>query len=226
MTDYILKITGIDDLDCSLEFYIEREKSVLLAKEELIRVYSMDKIEYYALIDSKKMGRGHLMCRIHVKRKEEGFDEILRTVVVAGYTGYSLPCMGRGNTISCCGLSVTFENVCELPTGDGVIQYGTIADIKNYSEITEEMLEGQLKEIPVNDKELALNVSKGSRIVVLLPLIWTYLTARKWNGLNTFIPFSNSIMGANGETVVKYKERDYKVYGEFMPVNGVIKISV
>lgn len=112
MIGLILKIKGIEKVDCSLDFYVERDRALHFEKADLLFAYDNGP-EYYACIDTDIVGRGALKCRAVI------IDGV-REVVVSGYTGFTIPCMGEGTTISCRGYSIEFSEAENLPQGGDV----------------------------------------------------------------------------------------------------------
>ena len=129
MTDLILHIKGIDDFSCSLEFYVERDRTLLIDKKELTRILLNGKTEYYAVLDADALGRGNLKCRIVV-------DETAgHETVISGFTGYGIPCYGDGRTIVCKDYAVSFEAVPKIPQSEAWVYMGkTNAVISDISE--------------------------------------------------------------------------------------------
>ena len=217
MTGLILKIEGVKDA-LSIEFYIERDKSIKIYKEDLIKVFRGNDVEYYAPVDTNRLGRGHLMARVEFADKEIMYPEGIRPVVVSGFTGYTIPCMGEGNTISCGGYTVSFEKVSDIPKSDAVIHYGVTID--DFDRIDLRAL-SQAKEI----KEIEVSFNAGEKVVILIPQDREE-KAYKDNGFGGKIPFSTTIMGINGDIKNMDDGRRYKVFGEFMTVDGKLKIYI
>ena len=159
MTDLILKIDGVKDA-LSVELYTQREKTIKFLKEDLIKVYKDGGIEYYAPVNANELGRGHLMAAVEFEDREPMYPGGKRRVVVSGFTGYTIPCMGEGNTISCGGYEVSFKRELNIPKSDAVIYYG-IGDLEN-PDIRE--LDG-IKEI----NEIDFSFDAGDSIVVAIP---------------------------------------------------------
>ena len=214
MTDLILKIDGVKEA-LSVEFYIEREKTIKFLKEDLIKVYKDEGIEYYAPVNANELGRGHLMAAVEFEDKEPMYPGGGRRVVVSGYTGYTIPCMGEGNTISCGGYEVSFKREQNIPKSDVVIYYG-IGDLEN-PDIRE--LNG-VKEI----NEIDFSFNAGDSIVVAVPKD-RGTVAKKDNGFGGRIEFSEKIKGANGKEMT-LNGMAYKIYGEFMVVKGNLKVYI
>lgn len=224
MTDLILKIDGIKDA-LSVEFYIEREKTIKFLKEDLIKVYNNRGVEYYAPVKANELGRGHLMAAVEFEDREPMYPGGRRRVVVSGFTGYTIPCMGEGNTISCGGYEVTFTKEKNIPVNEGTkIYVGTVKRrVIGYEYITEEMVK-ELESHEVEQMEQTINVESGDRLVVAIPADWD-LVASKDNGFGGKVPFSTSVMGANGLDL-KIDDIRYKIYGEFITVNGQRKLYI
>lgn len=224
MTDLILKIDGIKDA-LSVEFYIEREKTIKFLKEDLIKVYKNEGIEYYAPVNANELGRGHLMAAVEFEDREPMYPGGGRRVVVSGYTGYTMPCMGEGNTISCGDYEVTFTKEKNIPVNEGTkIYVGSVKKrVIGYEYITEEMVK-ELASHEVEQMEQIINVEAGDRLVVAIPADWD-LVAYKDNGFGGKVPFSTSVMGANGMEL-KIDDIRYKIYGEFITVNGQRKLYI
>lgn len=224
MTGLILKIEGIEDA-LSIEFYIERDKSIKIYKEDLIKVFKGGRHEYYATIDANSLGRGHLMSRVEFADKEIMYPEGIRPVVVSGFTGYTIPCMGKGNTISCGGYEISFEKVNDIPKNEGTkIYVGSVKKwVTGYEYITEEMIKN-LVQREVKSFQDVLPVEAGDRLVIAIPYDYD-LTAYKDNGFGGKVPFSTTVMGTNGMDL-KINDIRYKIYGEFITVGGNIKIYI
>ena len=112
MIGLILRIKGIEKVNCSLDFYVERDRALHFEKGDLVFVYDNGP-EYYVCIDTDKVGRGALKCRAVIVDGE-------RKVAVSGYTGFTIPCMGEGATISCGGYLIEFSEAENLPQGGDV----------------------------------------------------------------------------------------------------------
>lgn len=214
MTGLILKIEGASNA-LSLEFFIEREKTIKFLKEDLIKVYKDEGVEYYAFIDSNILGRGHLMASVEFVDREAEFD---RRVTVSGFTGYTIPCMGKGNTISCGEYKVSFKKVNDIPKNDAMIYYGVTTDDFDRLDLR------ALNATKVLD-EAVLSFNPGERVVVLIPYDWDQI-AWKDNGFGGRVPFSTTIQGYDGEIIQYDDGMKYKTYGELMAIQGRIKIYI
>lgn len=224
MTDLILKIDGINDA-LSVEFYIEREKTIKFLKEDLIKVYKDNTIEYYAPVNANELGRGHLMAAVEFEDREPMYPGGGRRVVVSGYTGYTIPCMGEGNTISCGDYEVTFTKEKNIPVNEGTkIYIGATERVVGYEYITENMIKN-LAQYDVKAMGLSLLAQAGERFVVAIPFDQE-LKAYKDNGFGDKVPFFENPMGANGNIEVEVDGVRYKIYGEFFTTTGNLKIYI
>lgn len=214
MTDLILKINGIEDA-VSVEFYVEREKTVKFLKDELIRVFKENAVEYYAPVNANELGRGHLMAAVEFDDRERRYPGGTRRVVLSGFTGYTIPCMGEGNMISCDDYEVSFEVVEDIPKNDAMIYYG-IGDLDNIDLYS---MTG-VKEID----EVDFTFNAGESIVIAIPYDRDEV-AKKDNGFGEGIEFSTQVKGKNGEFYL-IDSIVYKVYGEFMTIDGVLKVYI
>ena len=226
MTELIIKVEGIENVDFSIFFYVEKDKTIGFKKEELIKVYRRGGVEYYAPVDADCLGRGHLMAAVEIEEKEPAYPGRIRRVTVSGFTGYSIPCLGEGNTLECGGYEVSFKRVRDIPKSEGTkIFIGTIKNrVVGYEYITEKMISG-LPAYLVEPMTKNVKVTEGDRLVVAIPVDWD-LEALKDDGLGGRMPFCTSIMGANGEVEVKIEGIRYRLFGEFFVVDGNVKIYI
>lgn len=226
MTELIIRVDGLEKVDFSIFFYVDRERTVSFRKEELIKVYRNGAYEFYAPVDANFLGRGHLMAAVEIEESEPAYPGRKRGVTVSGFTGYSIPCLGEGNTIECGGYKVSFRRVRDIPKNENTrIFIGTIRDrIVGYEYITEKMISG-LQAYVVAPMTKRVKVTEGDRLVVAIPVDWE-LAALKEDGLGGRMPFSTSVMGANGEVEVKIEGIRYRVFGEFFLVDGNINIYI
>ena len=224
MTDLILKIDGIKDA-LSVEFYIEREKSIKIDKEDFIKVFRNNAVEYYLPVDANYLGRGHLMAAVEFEDREPMYPGGRRRVVVSGFTGYTIPCMGEGNTISCGGYEITFKKEKDIPQNEGTkIYIGATERVVGYEYITEKMIKN-LTSYEVKAMELPLLAEAGERFVVAIPFD-REMKAYKDNGFGGKVPFRENPMGANGNIEVEVDGVRYKIYGEFFTTTGNTKIYI
>lgn len=116
------------------------------------------------------------------------------------------------------------------PEPDVYILYGNILDeITSFSQITLEMIESSTNHIikikPQTLPKTSLGMlTAGSKVIVLIPSGYGY-TATKDNGIGGKVPFDESIMGANGQSITLGNNL-YKIYGEFMTISGEIFIYI
>ena len=75
--------TNMDDVDFTARFYCFRE-SIELSKENMIRI---DEINYIAVIDSKKIGKGSIKMQIVVDVPDADVDGGIRTEIYTENTG-------------------------------------------------------------------------------------------------------------------------------------------
>ena len=224
MTDLILKIDGVKDA-LSVECYIEREKSIKIDKEDFIKVFRNNAVEYYLPVDVNYLGRGHLMAAVEFVDRELAYPGKERRVTVSGYTGYSIPCMGEGNTISCGEYEITFKKEKDIPKNEGTkIYVGATERVVGYEYITEKMIKN-LAQYDVKAMELSLLAQAGERFVVAIPFD-RELKAYKDNGFGGRVPFSENPMGANGNIEVEVDGVRHKIYGEFFTTTGNLKIYI
>lgn len=216
MTDLVLHIKGIEDVDCTLDFYVERDRALTFKKSGLTKRLRNNTIEYYVVLDADSLGRGNIICRVVFK------DEHGKDVVVSGFTGYSIPCCGEGRTISCGDYSVSFEGVEFIPNGDAFMYVGvTRAVIGN---ITADDIKGLWSVRPMVLKTDA-DFNAGDSIVVAIPE-GVSLKAMKDNGFMEPVGFDYNVMGFNGDKVVDVDGIPYMIYGEFMVVDGALRIYI
>ena len=191
-------------------------------KSELVKVYPEEGVKYFALIDG--LERGHLMCRVEIADHEAYWAEGKRPVVISGYTGYDIGlCGGEGKELGCNGYSVRFEQVEDIPMGFAPIYIGVMRDV-DYPNITAEMVKA-LELCSAGTQYKELEAEEGDRVVVAVPYDKRMLVAYKDNGIGGTMPFSTSIMGANG-LMLMIDDAPYRVFGEFMSVGGTLKLYI
>lgn len=216
MNPFYVHIDGIKDA-VAVEFYVERDRAVRLEKKDLIKVYRGQKMEYYASVDVEAVGRGNLIARVEFTENGEPF-------FISGFTGVVIPYGGEGKTISVKDYKVSFNKVDEIPLNDGVCFYGIVNDyVPGYEFITADMVKALDAKPPVPAEE-ENGVSAGDKLVVAIPKD-RHLTVYKGDGLGGKMVFSSKIMGANGLSLM-IDDIEYLIYGEFVFVDGVIKIYI
>ena len=217
MTELIIRVDGLEKVDFSIFFYVDRERTVGFRKEELIKVYRNGAYEFYAPVDANFLGRGHLMAAVEIEESEPAYPGRKRRVTVSGFTGYSIPCLGEGNTIDCGGYYVSFERVADIPKGAALIYYGVTAS--DFDDVDWSSLQ-KVKET----EGFTLTVNVGERIIVAIPNDREE-EACKDNGFGEAMPFSTAVDGVNG----REREIDgirYRVFGELMIVDGKINVYI
>lgn len=223
MTGLILQIIGLDNEDFVIHFYIERDKMLSFKKSELVKVYPEDGVKYYAMIDG--LERGHLMCRVEIVDHEAFWNEGKRPVVISGYTGYDIGlCGGEGKELHCGDYKVSFDAVQNIPADYAPFYIGAVTGINGYEEITAEIVKSlEMCNSMTQCKEL--QVEEGDRVVVAVPYDKRMLVAYKDNGIGGMMPWSTSVMGANG-SVLTIGDIPYRIFGEFMTVGGKLIIYI
>lgn len=219
MTGIILQILGLDNEDYVIHFYIERDKVVSFKKSELVKVYPEEGVQYYALIDADKIGRGHLMCRVEITDNEAYWNGRVRPVVISGYTGYDVGiCEGEGRTIECNGYRVSFARKVDVPKN----MRGVFAGVTNvsFADLTEDVI---LKLPTKAEQSFTIDAQPGERIVAAVP--YDGEEATKDDGFGNKMPFETEIDGVNAKEM--YVDGVlYRVYGEFSIVGGKYKIYI
>lgn len=244
-TGYIIQVSidshrniPMKDMDFYLEFYIHRSRKKTVRKDEMVRIDRADgTAAFYALLDTRTLGQGVLMCDASISDPEPQWGVGGRPVVIRRKTGISV---GEGfcNPADAVqrswdqGYKVDFSIEWGLPKPEvAYIFYGKFVDhIQSFDEITPEMLlspgnriisvkAGKMGKTPVSD------IIAGNKVLVLIPSSYNYV-ATKDNGIGGKVPFDTSIMGCNGEKSVKVDGVTYRIYGEFMTVGGELFIYV
>lgn len=78
---------SMDDYDWSVEVYCSTKKTVVVKKEEAIRI---DKDNYVVLVDSAELGAGDLKCKVTAFIPDLDFPDTLRTEVMIIDTGIDI----------------------------------------------------------------------------------------------------------------------------------------
>lgn len=224
MTGLIFKIKGIEDA-LSVEFYIERERSIKMDKDDLVKLSAENgEHEFYVTLDTSRLGRGHLMARVEFEDRGIMYPGGTRPVVVSGWTGYSIPGMGNGNVIKDEEHEVSFIRVNRIPAAFGSTAYMGVLkrSILSFAEITEEDV--LALERTGAGGTASYNVEAGDKLLVVIPRI-SDCKGYKGDGFGGMIPFSTSVMGENG-TEMNIGGVKHKIYGEMIIVNGIIKLYV
>lgn len=223
-----VKISPFPELNFSLGFYTERGNGLLwIESKDLVKVTDIRGVRYFALLDYP-MTRGHLMCSVVLRDKEPLWNG--RENVYNVYTGITLGnCLCKGGEITVCnGYEFSFSQADDIPKDiNAKIYYGLIKEwVIGYEHITEEMVKRNLKITPAGPMtDTLFDVVPGDRFTVLVPCN-DFLTPKKDNGFGGKIPFDTSLMGANGDYTLTVDEIAYKVYGEFITVDGRLSFNV
>lgn len=219
MTGIILQIIGLDNEDYVIRFYIERDKVVSFKKSELVKVFPEEGVQYYALIDADKIGRGHLMCRVEITDKEAYWNGRVRPVVISGYTGYDVGvCEGEGRTIECNGYRVSFVRKVDVPKN----MRGVFAGVTkvSFADLAEDVI---LRFPARSEQSFTIDALPGERIIVAVP--YDGEEATKDDGFGGKMPFETEVDGANAKEM--YVDGVlYRIYGEISIVGGKYKIYI
>lgn len=182
---------------------------------EIKGIENADVLEFYTK-------NGKLMCDVEFTDNEV---EWKRPVVVGGDTGISYGCGEMGGSVSCGGVTVGYKKVKDIPKNFGTnIYIGTTERVVGYEYITEEMIKN-LTSYEVEPMEMSLLAQQGERFVIAIPYDWE-LKAYKDNGFGGRVPFSETVMGANGNIEVEIDGVRHKIYGEFFTTTGNTKIYI
>lgn len=234
-----LRGTEMVNLDFSAKFYVWPDRYVRLNKSEMVCIKQGEKRMYFALVDSSVIGRGELMCTLELKDKEPMWANQSRPVIINKSTGIFIGGCGhkRSRPHSCgCeeydeGYRISYNHVYSIPKADAYIFYGSIVDqINSFGEITEDMLispDNNIIQVDASTmgKTSVGQLTAGQKVVVAIPVDYSY-KARKDNGFGGKVEFSEQIMGANGGVTTTIGGIKYKLYGEFLAVNGEMFIYV
>ena len=229
---------SMKDMEFSLEFYVHANRRRRVSKDELIRIDRTDgTAAFYALLDTRTLGTGTLMCNVLISDPESRWKGGKRPVMICRNTG----CGVGGATDSPRhsvqkdweeGYKIDFNTVWSIPKPEvAYIFYGKFVDqIRSFDDLTPEMLlspdnrivsvsAGRMDKTPISD------IVAGNKVVVLIPADYGYV-ATKDNGIGGKVPFDTSIMGCNGEKQITVEGQPYRIYGEFMTVSGELFIYV
>lgn len=77
----------MEDYDFEAEFYVYTNKSIIINKEDLIKI---DADNYVALVDSTLLGAGTIYAKIVAEIPDDDFDDAHRTEVFRGSTGITI----------------------------------------------------------------------------------------------------------------------------------------
>ena len=229
--------TPMKDIDFSLSFYVYPRQAQVYGKEDLVRIDRKDGSRFFVLLDSRKVGRGRLMCRATIHDPQPHWPGGARPVVLTAYTGKCIGGDSRNYTPRPAddfdeGYRISFNFVTGLPAPDlAYIFYGHLVNrITDYASITPEMLvspENHIVSVQAGEmgKTSCGLMEEGNKVVVLIPEETAY-TATKDNGMGERMPFNTSILGSNGEQRVTIDGVTYRAYGEMMTTEGEMYIYV
>ena len=238
-TKYIRKVIiesengkTMDDLDFTLDFYVYTNRLQTLKKSELIRVVKDGEVSYYAIIDSQKLGRGNVKCRIRIIDVEPRIKNMERPVVLTREVGIMIGgcCCSTPFAHDCGffeeGYKVSFEAVTDIPKQDAALvtlRYGVLREpISSYGNITEEMVTNFTASDAIEN--FPLEVNQGDKVVLLVNADMEYYGCKN-DGFGGKVPFNTEVLGANGEYSLTVEDVEYRVYGELSLVSGVIMIN-
>lgn len=223
------KGASMNDLDFSLDFYVERDRNIHCAKVDLVKVVD-ESIGYYAIINTDLVGRGRLMCRATINDDWQGH---FKKVVLTEYTGVSIGEYSRtANPAFQAGYRLRFDfkpGIIKPEPAATYVFYGKIIDtIASFSDVTEDLLlapGNTVTKISGKPSREGIDVQAGDKVVVLVPAE-SEMYAAKDDGIGGKEAFDTSIMGANGEYIVPVEGNKYRLYGELMTVSGTLYIYV
>lgn len=229
---------SMKDMEFSLEFYVHANRRKQISKNDLIRIDRTDGSSmFFVPLDTRTLGKGALMCNIHISDPESRWTGGKRPVIINRNTGYGIG--GAMDSPSRAiqsewieGYKIDFNIVWAIPKPEvAYIFYGKFVDqISSFDELTSEMLlssentiisvtAGKMGKTPISD------IVAGNKVLVLVPSDYGYV-ATKDNGIGGKVPFDTSIMGCNGEKQITVDGSTYNIYGEFMTVSGELFIYV
>lgn len=229
---------SMKDMEFSLEFYVHANRRRRVSKDELIRIDRTDgTAAFYALLDTRTLGTGMLMCNVLISDPESRWKGGKRPVMICRNTGCGVggAADSPGHSVQKDweeGYKIDFNTVWSIPKPEvAYIFYGKFVDqIRSFDDLTPEMLlspdnriisvsAGRMDKTPISD------IIAGNKVVVLIPSDYGYV-ATKDNGIGGKVPFDTSIMGCNGEKQITVEGQPYRIYGEFMTVSGELFIYV
>ena len=230
--------TPMADLEFSLEFYVHANRRKLVSKNDLLRIDKTDGTSlWFALLDTRTLGAGALMCNIHISDPEPRWAGGKRPVIIKRNTGYGIG-GAQDNPSSSIqkewieGYKVDFNIVWSIPKAEvAYIFYGHLVNqLTSYADITSEMLVSPENHIvSVSSGKMGKTscgvMEEGDKVVVLIPVDTSY-TATKDNGFGGQMPFNSQILGSNGENIVTIDGIQYRAYGEMMTTEGEMFVYV
>ena len=229
---------SMQEIEFSLEFYVHANRRKKVSKDELIRIDRNDGSSYFfAMLDTRTLGTGMLMCNISISDPEPRWKGGKRPVVLYRNTGCGVGGAADSPRHSIQkdweeGYKVDFNTVWSIPKADvAYIFYGHLVNqLTSYADITQEMLvspENHIISIASGKmgKTSCGVMEEGDKVVVLIPVDTDY-EAMKDNGFGGQMPFNTQLLGSNGENMVTIDGVQYRAYGEMMTTEGEMFVYV
>ena len=229
--------TPMADLDFRLEFYVHPNRRETFRKSDLIRIEREDGSDFVAMLDSRRVGAGMLMCNVYIGDPESKWPGGSRPVVLQCHTGKIIGGSSSASVYSphrdwMEGYKVSFNFLWMLPKAEvAYIFYGHLVNqLTSYADITPDMLvspENHIVSVSAGKmgKTSCGVMEEGDKVVVLIP-VDTSFKATKDNGFGGQMPFNTQILGSNGETIVEIDGVQYRAYGEMMTTEGEMFVYV
>ena len=226
----------MQDLDFTLDFYVHANRRETFRKSDLVRISQENGDVLVAMLDTRKMGNGELVCEVRIADPESRWPGGKRPVVLRCNTGKSIgsPC-SYVRPVSkewYEGYRVDFNFLWELPKAEvAYIFYGHVVNqLTSYADITADMLispDNHIVSVSAGrmGKTSCGVMEEGDKVVVLIPVDTSY-SATKDNGFGGQMPFSTAILGSNGESTVEIDGVKYRAYGEMMTTEGEMFVYV
>ena len=226
----------MSDYDFTLDFYVHPNRRQTLRKQDLVRIDMSNGSEFYAFVDSRKLGEGTLRCRAEIRDPQPQWAGGSRPVILDVATGKRIGGCGMTERVCTCewdeGYRISFNFVTGIPKAEvAYIFYGNLVNsITDYSQITQEMLVDPSNHIVIVSagkmgKTSCGVMNEGDKVVVLIPSDTGY-TATKDNGFGSRMAFNTSLLGSNGDATVIIDGISYRAYGEMMTTEGEMFIYV
>lgn len=225
------------DLDFKLEFYVSPTRREVFHKSDLIQIQMEEGDMFFALLPTKRLGAGALMCNVSISDPEPRWQGGKRPILLKRNTGKTIG-GGACNPAHAIqkewveGYKVDFNFVWGLPKPEvAYIFYGHLVNqLTSYADITSDMLvspENHIVSVSAGKmgKTSCGVMEEGDKVVVLIPVDTSYV-ATKDNGFGGQMPFNSNILGSNGENVVTIDGVQYRAYGEMMTTEGEMFVYV
>ena len=226
------------DLEFALEFYVQPNRRKSVSKNDLIRIDRTDGSSlFFALLDTRTLGTGPLMCNVCIMDPEPRWKEGKRPVLIKRNTGLSIGSSTANPAHSIQkewieGYKIDFNSVWSIPKAEvAYIFYGHLVNqLTSYADITSDMLvspENHIISVSASKmgKTSCGMMEEGDKVVVLIPVDTSY-AATKDNGFGGQMPFNTQILGSNGENIVTIDGVQYRAYGEMMTTEGEMFVYV